>query len=157
VLFLWYTDFGKAGATFEGNKAERHLEEAQARMKQTGSFVAMLDDDIFANMTPEQLDLAADRAWRRKRRLNKEDLTDEEMQRRDVLLRLRTSDPNRSRASVESLFDEYLKKWRIGGVVHEPNGTHVIEYAVQLKKSTRSEDFLNAIHEHTEGFEAEIT
>jgi hypothetical protein len=157
VLFLWYTDFGKAAATFEGNKAERQLEEAQARLKQTGSFVAMLDDDIFANMTPEQLDLAADRAWRRKRRLNKEELTDEEMQRRDVLLRLRTSDPNRSRASLESLFDEYLKKWRLGGVVHEADGMHVIEYAVQLKKSTRSEDFLNAIHEHTEGFEAEIT
>jgi hypothetical protein len=157
VLFLWYTDFGKAAATYEGNKAERQLEEAQARLKQTGSFVAMLDDDIFANMTPDQLDLAADRAWRRKRRLNKDDLTDEEMQRRDVLLRLRTSDPNQSRASVESLFDEYLKKWRLGGVVHEPDGMHVIEYAVQLKKSARSEDFLNAIHSHTEGFEAEIT
>src|SRR3954470_22460793 len=65
VLFLWYTDFGKTAAVFEGNKAQKQLEEAEARMRQTGTFVAMLDDDIFANMTPEQLDLAADRAWRR--------------------------------------------------------------------------------------------
>ena len=157
VLFLWYTDFGKSAATYEGNKAEKQLEETRARMRQTGSFVAMLDDDIFANMTPDQLDLAADRAWRRKRRLNKEDVPDDEMQRREVLLRVRTADANASRATLESLFDEYLKKWRMGGVVHEADGTHVIEYAIQLKKSTRSEDLLNAIHEHTEGFEAEFT
>jgi hypothetical protein len=126
-------------------------------MRQTGSFVAMLDDDIFANMTPEQLELAADRAWRRKRRLNKDELPDEEMQRREVLLRLRTPNPDRSRVAVEALFDEYLKKWRLGGVVHEPEGTHVIEYAVQLKKSARSEDLLNAIHQHAHDVEAEIT
>jgi hypothetical protein len=157
VLFLWYTDFGKTAAAYEGNKAQRQLEETQARLRQTGSFVAMLDDDIFANMTPEQLELAADRAWRRKRRLTKDDVPDEEMQRREVLLRLRTTDPNQSRAGVESLFDEYLKKWRLGGVVHEPDGMHVIEYAVQLKKSARSEDLLNAIHAQSADFEAEIT
>src|SRR5207253_2466850 len=72
VLFLWYTDFGKAAA-YQGNKAEKQLEDTRARMRQTGSFVAMLDDDIFANMTPDQLDLAADRAWRRKRRLMKDE------------------------------------------------------------------------------------
>jgi hypothetical protein len=157
VLFLWYTDFGKTAAVYEGNKAQKQLEETQARLRQTGSFVAMLDDDIFANMTPEQLELAADRAWRRKRRLTKDDVPDEEMQRREVLLRLRTTDPNQSRAGVESLFDDYLKKWRLGGVVHEPDGMHVIEYAVQLKKSARSEDLLNAIHAQSADFEAEIT
>jgi Domain of unknown function (DUF4956) len=156
VLFLWYTDFGKA-ATYEGNKAQKQLEATQARMRQTGSFVAMLDDDIFANMTPDQLDLAADRAWRRKRRLMKDELPDDEMQKREVLLRLHTSDPDTSRAAVEPLFDEFLKKWRLGGVVHEPDGTHVIEYAIQLKKSARSEDLLNAIHGHAHNVEAEIT
>jgi hypothetical protein len=155
VLFLWYTDFGRPAA-FEGMKASRQLDDAQSRMHQTGTFVAMLDDDIFANMTPEQLDLAADRAWRRKRKLTKEELSDDDMQRREVLLRLRTSDPNRSRAEVESLFDDFLKKWKLGGVVHEPNGMHVIEYAVQLKKSARSDDLLNAIHSRTKDFDAEI-
>ena len=157
VLFLWYTDFGKAGAAYEGNKAEKQLEDTRARMRQTGSFVAMLDDDIFANMTPEQLDLTADRAWRRKRRLTKEDVADDEMQRREVLLRVRTADANASRTALESIFDEYLKKWRLGGVVHEADGMHVIEYAAQLKKSARSEDLISAVHEHTEGFEVEIT
>lgn len=156
VLFLWYTDFGKAAA-YEGNKAQKQLEDTRAHMRQTGSFVAMLDDDIFANMTPDQLDLAADRAWRRKRRLMKDEIPDEEMQRREVLLRLHTPDPEKSRIAVEPLFDEFLKKWRLGGIVHEPDGTHVIEYAVQLKKSARSEDLLNAIHGHAHNVDAEIT
>jgi hypothetical protein len=156
VLLLWYTDFGKA-ATYEGNKAEKQLEAAQARLRQTGSFVAMLDDDIFANMTPEQLDLAAERAWRRKRRLTKDDVTDDEMQKRDVLLRLHTAEPSAARAAVERLFDEFLKKWHFSGVVHEPDGTHVVEYAIQLKKSARSADLLQAIHTHAVEVEAEIT
>jgi len=157
VLFLWYTDFGLVSAAYEGSKAEKQLEETRARLRQTGSFVAMLDDDIFANMTPDQLDLAADRAWRRKRRLMKDELPDEEMQRREVLLRLHTPNPDVSRIAVEAMFDEYLKKWRFGGVLHEPDGTHVIEYAIQLKKSASSEDLLRAIHEHAHDIEAEIT
>lgn len=45
VLALWYTDFGRASA-FEGSFAERRLEEARDRLRQTGSFVALLDDEI---------------------------------------------------------------------------------------------------------------
>jgi hypothetical protein len=156
VLFLWYTDFGKA-ATYEGNKAQKQLEATQARMRQTGSFVAMLDDDIFANMTPDQLDLAADRAWRRRRRLTKDEIPEEEMQKREVLLRVHTADPQGARSAVEPLFDEFLKKWKLGGIVHEPDGSHVVEYAVQLKKSARSEDLLRAVHTAANGIEAEIT
>ena len=158
ILALWYTDFGKASA-FAGLKAERSLEkleDAQAQMRQTGTFVAMLDDEIFEHMSPEQLELAADRAWRRRRRLRTEGPDDDEMQRRDVLLRLRTHDPDGSRAAVEALFDEFLKKWRFGGVVHEEDGTHVMEYAVQLKKSARSEELLEALNGKSQLLGAEI-
>ena len=144
ILALWYTDFGRASA-FEGGFAERRLEEARERLRQTGSFVALLDDEIFENMTPEQLELAADRAWRRRRRFESDEPDDAEMQRRDVLLRLRTYDPDGSRVAVETLFDEFLKKWRFGGVLHEKDGTHVVEYAIQLKKSARSSELLDAL------------
>jgi hypothetical protein len=148
ILALWYTDFGKASA-FEGARAKRRLEEQReeqlAQLRQTGSFVAMLDNEIFENMTPDQLDLAADRAWRRRRRLETDVPDDDEMQRRDVLLRVRTNDPDGSRVAVESTFDEFLKKWRFGGVVHEKDGTHVVEYAVQLKKTARSSELLEAV------------
>jgi uncharacterized protein DUF4956 len=144
ILALWYTDFGRASA-FEGSFAERRLEDARDRLRQTGSFVALLDDEILENMTPEQLELVADRAWRRRRRFESDEPEDDEMQRRDVLLRLRTYDPDGSRVAVEMLFDDFLKKWRFGGVLHEKDGTHVVEYAIQLKKSARSSELLDAL------------
>ena len=159
VLALWYTDFGRSQA-FEGVRAIQKLEELEdaqeAAMRQTGTFVAMLDKEIFENMSPEQLELAADSAWRRKRRLLKDDVSDDEMQQRDVLLRLRTFSPDESRVAVEGIFDEFLKKWRLGGVLHEQDGTHVVEYAVQLKKSARSADLLDALQTKSQVIGAEI-
>jgi uncharacterized protein DUF4956 len=155
VLAIWYTDFGKA-PTFQGAKAKQSLEDAQAAMKQTGSFVALVDNEILENMTPQQLELVADRAWRRRRRLETDTPEEDEMQRRDVLLRLRTYDPEGSRIAVEDLFDEFLKKWRLGGVVHEKDGTHVVEYAVQMKKSVSSTEFLDALNAKSQVIGAEI-
>jgi hypothetical protein len=57
---------------------------------------------------------------------------------------------------VEGLFDEFLKKWRLCGVVHETDGTHIIEYAVQLKKTARSEEFLDALNAKSQLIGAEI-
>lgn len=155
VLLLWYTDFGKSAA-YEGDRAKRRLEAAQNRMKQTGSFVALLDNEIFEKMTPEQLELAADRAWRRRRRMREDEPEDDEMQRKDVLLRLRTYDPEQSRVACEAIFDDFLKKWRYGGVVHEQDGTHVVEYAVQLKRTARSEELLDALNAKSQLIGAEI-
>lgn len=155
ALALWYTDFGKSAA-FDGARAERRLEETRAKLRHTGSFVAMVDNELFENMTPDQLELVADRAWRRRRRLGKDEVDEDEMQRRDVLLRLRTRDPEASRPAMEALFDEFLKKWRFGGVVHEPDGTHMVEYAVQLKKTSKSQDLLEALQANSHVIEAEI-
>jgi hypothetical protein len=155
ILIMWYTDFGKSAA-FQGAKARRELEEAQTRMRQTGTFVAALDNQILENMNPEQLELLADRAWRRRRRLETDVVEDDEMQRRDVLLRVRTYDPEQSRVAVEGLFEDFLKKWRLGGVVHENDGTHVVEYAVQLKKTARSAELLDALNAKSQVIGAEI-
>jgi hypothetical protein len=155
ILALWQTDFGKA-PSFEGAGARKRLEQARARMRQTGTFVAAVDKELFENMTAEQLELVADRAWRRRRRLETDEADEDEMKQRDVLLRLRTYDPEASRVAVEELFEDFLKRWRLGGVVHEPDGTHVVEYAVQLKKDTRSSDFLNALNAKSQVIGVEI-
>lgn len=155
ILALWYTDFGRSAA-FEGTRAKKKLEEQRLKLGQTGSFVALLDNEIFEGMTSEQLELAADRAWRRRRRLESDVPDDDEMQRRDVLLRLRTSDPDELRVAVEAMFDDFLKKWRFGGVVHEKDGTHVVEYAVQLKKTARSAELLDALNAKSQVIGAEI-
>lgn len=155
VLLLWYTDFGKSVA-FEGQRARRKVEETRAAMRQTGTFVAMVDKELFENMTPQQLDLVADRAWRRRRRMETDEPDDEEMQKRDVLLRVKTTNTDAARIEVEKEFEEFLKKWRLGGVVHEPDGTHIVEYAVQLKKSARSSEFLDQLNKKDIVMEAEI-
>jgi len=155
VLVLWYTDFGKATA-FEGDRAKRRLEQTRNQMRQTGTFVATVDKELFENMSAEQLELVADQAWRRRRRMETDEPGDEEMQRRDVLLRLRTLDPEATRIAVEGLFDDFLKKWRLGGVVHEKDGSHVVEYAVQLKKEARSSDLLDALNAKSQVIGVEI-
>jgi hypothetical protein len=155
ILLLWYNDFGKSVA-LEGARARRKLEETRAAMRQTGTFVAMVDEKLFENMTPQQLDLVADRAWRRRRRMETDEPDDEEMQKRDVLLRVKARNVDAARVEVEQQFEEFLKKWRLGGVVHEPDGTHIVEYAVQLKKTTRSSEFLDELNEMDTVMEAEI-
>jgi hypothetical protein len=144
ILALWLTDFGKPVA-FDGVRAQKRVEETRQLMRQTGSFVAMLDDEIFEHMTPEQLEVAADRAWKRRRELMETEPTDDDMQKREFLLRIQTKDPSAARAPVERAFEEFLKKSRYVGVSHHADGTHFMEYAVQLKKSARSEDLESAL------------
>jgi hypothetical protein len=155
VLTLWFTDFGKSVA-YEGDRARKKMQEVQARMRQTGTFAAMVDNELFDKMTPQQLDLVADRAWRRRRRMETDDATDDEAQKRDVLLRVKTKDTDAARIAIEQAFEEFLKKWRLGGVVHEPDGTHYVEYAVQMKKGMRTTDFLDELQKKDEVIEAEI-
>lgn len=156
MLALWYTEFGKVPPALEGAIAQKRLEETREKLRQTGSFVAMLDDEIFADMTPDQLDLAADRAWRRRRRLETDDATDEEMQKRDALLRVHTADPDAARAPIEAVLDEFCRKFRFGGVIKQDDGTRVMEYAIQLKKSARGVELADALHAKSQVIDAEI-
>ena len=132
ALALWYTDFGRPPA-LDGRIAERRLQRAMEKLSRTGSFVAHVDDNIFQEMSGEQLAAVADRAWRRARRHNPQ--TPDPEGRREALLRVRTGDVQLTRLTVEPLLEEHTKRWRFGGVVHEPDGTHVVEFAIVLKKS----------------------
>jgi hypothetical protein len=156
ILALWWSDFGRAPAPLEGGRAQRRIDRAMAQMRKTGSFVAMLDEQVFRDMTPEQLDLAADRAWRRKRRLSTEPPTADEMQRRDVLLRVEIEDTETARPAVEEQFESYLKKWRMGGIVRDGDGKQTLEYAVQLKKSAEPEEMLSILRDLPDVISAEL-
>jgi hypothetical protein len=142
-LGLWYTDFGRTPAHLDGMLAERKLQRAMEQLSRTGSFVARIDDQVFQDMSPEQLSAVADRAWRRARRNNP--AAPDQEGRRDALLRIRTYDVELSRGAIEPLLDEHLKRWRYGGVIHEKDGTHVVEYSVALKKSKSAETVLEAL------------
>jgi hypothetical protein len=156
ILFLWFTDFGRSPAPLEGSRAQKKIERAMAQMRRTGSFVAMLDDQIFRDMSPEQLELAADRAWRRKRRQSTDAPTSDDIQRRDVLLRIQCDDTETARPTIEEAFAEYLKKWRLGGVVREMEGMQSLEYIVQFKKSAEPEELLDELRTHPNVLSAEV-
>ncbi|HEY7237245.1 MAG TPA: DUF4956 domain-containing protein [Gemmatimonadaceae bacterium] len=145
ALALWYSDFGRSAA-LEGRLAERRLARAMEQMSRTGTFVARMDEQVFEDMSADQLAAVADRAWRRARRHNPE--TPDPEGRREALLRIRTEDVQATRLTMEPLLEEHLKRWRYGGVVHEPDGTHVVEYAVVLKKSVPADKVLELLRAH---------
>ena len=135
VVAMWYTDFGRAPAALEGKLAEATLERALEHASRTGTFVARMDDEVFKSLAPDQLEAIADRAWRRRMR-NAPDLADEN---RSVthedyssLLRVRTASPDKLREAIEGEFPSLFRRWRFGDVLHEEDGLHTVEYAVEL-------------------------
>jgi hypothetical protein len=132
ALALWYTDLGRSSSAFEGAMAERRLQEVRAHVNRPSGFIQRLDDQLLQSMSAEQLEVLADRARRRGRR----NAPDDAKERFDSVLRVRVTDVDAAMQAVESLLAQFAKRWKFGFVVHESDGTHVVEYAVQLRKST---------------------
>lgn len=139
ALVLWYSDFGNAPVELDGSIADRRLRRAR-QLARTGTFVARIDDEVFRDMTRDQLEGVAERAMRRAR-ANDDDRavpTDERC------LRLRTADLEAMRRVVEPKLQDYAKQWRIG-TVSSADGVDLVEYFVQLKKRTPPEELLSLI------------
>ena len=153
ALALWYTDFGRPPA-LEGRIAERRLQRAMEQLSRTGSFVARIDDQVFQEMPADQLAAVADRAWRRARRGRPE--APDPDGRRESLVRIRTSDVEATRLTIEPLLEEHTKNWRYGGVVHEPDGSHVLEFALTLKRSLPAERLLAILRAQQDVVSAEL-
>ena len=127
VLVLWYTDFGRAPA-LEGQRAQRQLQRALATANRTGMFIARLDDEVLKGLAPEQLEALADRALRRKKRMQT-DSEDVDQAGGENLLRLQiATEPDAARAAIEPLLDDYLLQWRYGGSVTDETGARWLEY-----------------------------
>ena len=58
---------------------------------------------------------------------------------------MRTYDVIGTRRAIEPLLDEQLKRWRFGGVLHEPNGVEVLEYTVLLRKGGSPDELLDSL------------
>jgi hypothetical protein len=136
TLILYYTDFGSAPVELDGRIAEQRLKRAR-QLARTGTFVARIDDEVFRNMTPEQLEGVAQRAWRRARAQAGEDGGETE----EVRVRLRTRDLAAMRRAVDPRLTENVKNWRIGAIT-DTDGVQTAEYHVQLKKKATPDDLL---------------
>jgi hypothetical protein len=138
VLVLYYTDFGSAPVELDGRIAEQRLKRAR-QLARTGTFVARIDDEVFRNMTREQLEGVAQRAWKRAQ------ATDDSAEpAEEVRVRLRTHDLAALRRAVDPRLTENAKTWRIGAI-NEIDGVHTAEYHVQLKKKTTPDELLALI------------
>jgi hypothetical protein len=135
ALVLWYTDFGSAPVELDGRIAEQRLRRAR-QLARTGTFVARIDDEVFRNMTREQLEGVAQRAWRRAQQQEEPGESSEETR-----VRVRTRDLEAMRRAVEPRLTENVKSWRIGAIA-ESDGVHVAEYHVQLRKKSTTDDLL---------------
>ena len=135
VLVLYYTDFASAPVELDGRIAEQRLKRAR-QLARTGTFVARIDDEVFKNMTREQLEGVAQRAWRRAQAT---DDTGEHTA--EIRVRVHTNDVGKMRRAVEPHLTQNVKSWRIGAIV-ENEGERNAEYHVQLKKKATTDDLL---------------
>ena len=144
ILVLWYSDFGRQPAHLNGRAAERRLQRSLDHLSRTGTFVARVDEEVFRDMSAQQLQALMDRASRRARQnVPDGDGTDEE--RSELTLRLRVDDEERSRVLVEPVLPGYLKRWRYGGATTEADGSVVLNYSVVLKRSVEPHHLLDGI------------
>lgn len=141
ALWLWYTDFGSAPVELDGRLAERKLARAK-QMARTGTFVARMDDEVLKNMTTEQLEGLAERAWRRAKANNMTAEMPVVVEERT--LRLATSNANALRRVLEPRLSEFTKTWRFGGMQTGEEVT-MLEYRVQLRKRTGPDELLSLV------------
>ncbi|MEO8562778.1 MAG: DUF4956 domain-containing protein, partial [bacterium] len=134
VVILWYTDFGNAPVELDGRIADRRLKRAR-QLARTGTFVARMDEEVFQNMTREQLEGVAQRAWKRAQ-AGQDEASGEE-----IRVRVHTRDVDALRRAVEPRLAEHVKAWRIGAIVASGE-VKSADYHVQLKKKGAPDDLL---------------
>ncbi len=138
TLILWYTDFGSAPVEMDGRIAERRLSRAK-NLARTGTFVARVDDEVLKNMTREQLEGIAERAWKRAQANNNTGEMQAVVEER--ILRVQTEDATALRRVLEPRLEEFTKSWRFGSM-ESIYGMSVLEYRIQLRKKISADDLL---------------
>lgn len=137
IVFLWFTDFGRTPVALEGKMAERRLQRAK-ELARTGTFVARIDDEVLQNMTAEQLEGIAQRAWKRAREHHPEG--EERSEGEEVRLRVRIRDAILTLPVLEARLDDATKKWSIVSESKEEDGTTTVEFLISPKKKSGPEE-----------------
>lgn len=117
ALVMWWTDFGRVGAMLEGGPAERRLRRARAFAGRTGGFISMVDRELLKSMTPEQLDVLAERARTRQHAAAAEaGIADEGKGRREWTLRVEVvGGGDQGRRVAEPILESIAKRWEFVG------------------------------------------
>ena len=131
IVAVWYGDLGR-GARLEGRAAEQRLQRVLNTVNRTGTFVAKLDREVLSDMSAEQLEALADRAWRRRRSYAPERTGERPTY--NAVVRVRTGDAEAIRADLEKALELHAKRWRYGSTTRDGDGVLTMEYAIQLRK-----------------------
>lgn len=137
ILTLWFTDFAHTPVALEGRLAEQRLKKAR-QLARTGTFVARIDQEVFRDMTREQLEGLAERAWNRAHEKQSEAGTAGTS---ETVVRIRTRDVDALRRIIEPRLNDHVSKWRLVRTV-PGDGFETVEYSAKLKKETTSDDLL---------------
>jgi hypothetical protein len=148
AVIMWWTDFGRTGALLEGAPARDRLERAKAIANRSQGFISMVDRELLRSMTPEQLNVLAERARSRQHKAEaKAGLTDDDKASRDRTLRVEVgADVEAGRSVVELALSAHAKRYEPQSEVEEGDGW-VIVYSVRLRKSTTGDEFLERFRE----------
>jgi uncharacterized protein DUF4956 len=133
VLLLAWSDFGRSPSALEGARARARLERARqlAAANRTGMFVSVMEREVLRSLSPEQLDVLAERA----RRLRKSDDTAAVGEKpMNTVLRVYGTDPEPLRPAAEAILATHVKAWKFGGVVSGQNGERGLEYRLRLRR-----------------------
>lgn len=144
AVIMWYTDFGRVGASLEGGPAERRLRRAKEMANRTGGFVSMVDRELLKSMTPEQLDVLAGRARARQYAAAAEaEIPEPRAGRRDWTLRAEiVGTASHGRQIIEPLLETSAKRWEFLRGTANNTGSEILEYQVRIRKNTDPEDFV---------------
>jgi len=138
IVALWYSDFGNAPIELEGAIAARRLERAK-ELAQTGTFVAMIDNEVMSDMNREQLEGLAQRALKRARGGGDKPKKEKPP---EVLIRLRTREPDETMRGYELVLEQAARKWKTvdGGV--DVEGVATIDFYIKPKRSTSPDELV---------------
>ena len=155
AVAMWLTDFGRTPVALDGRLAERRLERAR-ELARTGTFVARIDDEVLKEMTAEQLEGVAKRAWMRARQNDPDGAL--RKQRPESRIVVRMHDAVRIRPIIESQLEEASKRWAVDNITNRDDGRTEIEYLILPKKSMAPDELLSQLRASggAEPVEAEI-
>ena len=140
ILVLWLADFGRTPVALDGKLGERRLQRAR-ELARTGTFVARIDDEVLSDMTAEQLEGVAQRAWRRAREHSPEG-EERGADKVECRIRVRITEAMLTQPVLEARLDDASKKWSLAAVSESGDGVTVIDYVVLPKKKSGPEELL---------------
>ncbi len=140
IFALWLADFGRTPVALDGKLAERRLQRAR-ELARTGTFVARIEDEVLAEMTSEQLEGVAQRAWRRARE-HAPEAEERGADRVECRIRVRITEPMLTQPVLEARLDDAAKKWELAAVSESDDGSIAIDYVVMPKKKSGPDELL---------------